>query len=87
MKHHANFTFESPHADLLYRAVYPEADDVGLRSEARLSLEDGRLVLTVDAADISALRAALNMWLRLINVADEVQSLGRAYIHQNRDSS
>jgi KEOPS complex subunit Pcc1 len=85
VKHHASFSFESPHADLLFRAVRPEADEIGLRSEARVSLEAGRLVLTVDAADIVALRAALNMWLRLINVADEVQSLGRGYRHQKQD--
>jgi KEOPS complex subunit Pcc1 len=33
-------------------------------------------VLSVEAQDIAALRAALNMLLRLINVADEMQEIG-----------
>jgi len=33
------------------------------------------LVLKVQARDTAALRAALNMWLRLVNVADEMQVL------------
>jgi KEOPS complex subunit Pcc1 len=32
-------------------------------------------VLSVKADDIPALRAAINMWLRLINVAGEMQEL------------
>jgi len=34
-------------------------------------------VLRVQAADVHALRAALNMWLRLVNVADELQEMIR----------
>ncbi len=33
------------------------------------------LILAVHAADIAALRASLNMWLRLILVAEEMQEL------------
>jgi KEOPS complex subunit Pcc1 len=33
------------------------------------------LVLKIEARDTSSLRAALNMYLRLINVSDEVQDL------------
>jgi tRNA threonylcarbamoyladenosine modification (KEOPS) complex Pcc1 subunit len=35
------------------------------------------LVLCVEAQDIPALRAALNMALRLVNVADEMQDISR----------
>ena len=75
MQHMADFRFESPYAERLYRVVQPETgDNVGSgRSSATVSLEEGRLLLHVEAMDISALRAALNMWLRLINVADEMQ--------------
>jgi len=46
------------------------------RSKAECLLErPDTLVLRVHAADIAALRASLNMWLRLISVADEMQEL------------
>lgn len=33
------------------------------------------LVLSVSAADLPALRAALNTWLRLMNIANEMQEI------------
>jgi KEOPS complex subunit Pcc1 len=36
---------------------------------------DDVIILSVAAEDTSALRAALNMYLRLISVADEMQDL------------
>ena len=52
------------------------ADEVNPRSTISCRLEgDHTLVLTVAAQDTSSLRAALNMYLRLINVADEMQQI------------
>jgi KEOPS complex subunit Pcc1 len=49
---------------------------VNPRSITRCWLEgEDTLVLNVEAQDIAALRAALNMVLRLVNVADEMQDL------------
>jgi KEOPS complex subunit Pcc1 len=75
MKHHATFRFSTPHAGILYATVHPEEEVTGGRSRARVRCEGDALILDVDAADIPALRAALNMWLRLISVADEVHEL------------
>lgn len=44
------------------------------RAECRMSGES-RILLRVGASDPSALRAALNMWLRLVNVAFEMKEL------------
>lgn len=77
MKHEAIFRFEGEGMALIYRSLAPEQEDgVGFRSSTELYLEsDRRLVLHVRAADTSALRAALNMWLRLISVASEMQEM------------
>jgi len=79
MEHEAIFRFESPHAETLFRALHPEvSEEVHPRSRAECTLEDSRtLLLSVWARDIPALRASLNMWLRLINVAEEMQAFCR----------
>jgi KEOPS complex subunit Pcc1 len=76
-QHEAVFRFSTDHAEQIYRALQPElSDEVNPRSTTRCRLEGTRtLVLQVTAEDTAALRAALNMYLRLVNVADEVQGL------------
>ena len=75
--HEAVFRFSTPHARLICQALAPElSDEVNPRSVTRCWLEgDDILVLKVESQDIPALRAALNMVLRLVNVADEMQDL------------
>jgi KEOPS complex subunit Pcc1 len=75
--HKAIFRFSTSHARLIYQALAPElTDDVNPRSTTRCWLEEeDTLVLKVEAQDPASLRAALNMTLRLINVADEMQEL------------
>ncbi|MDH7592870.1 MAG: KEOPS complex subunit Pcc1 [Methanomicrobiales archaeon] len=77
MMHEAIFRFEGEGMDLIYRSLAPEQEDgFGFRSHADIYLENDRLlVLHVKAGDTSALRAALNMWLRLVNVASEMQEI------------
>jgi KEOPS complex subunit Pcc1 len=75
--HEAIFRFSTSHAQLIFQALVPElSDEVNPRSITRCWLEgEDTLVLNVEAQDIAALRAALNMVLRLVNVADEIQDL------------
>jgi KEOPS complex subunit Pcc1 len=77
MRHEAQFWFRSDRARELFRAVSPEmAAEVNPRSRAECRFEEpDTLVLKVQATDVPALRASLNMWLRLINVAQEMQDL------------
>jgi KEOPS complex subunit Pcc1 len=77
MHHEALFCFSTENADRICQAVAPElSDEVNSRSTTCCWLEGpSTLVLKVEAQDIPALRAALNMILRLINVADEIQIL------------
>lgn len=77
--HEALFRFTTDHAERIYRALAPElTDEVNPRSTTRCWLEAGQtLVVQVEAQDVAAMRAALNMFLRLISVADEMQDLVR----------
>jgi KEOPS complex subunit Pcc1 len=76
-QHEAIFHFSTDRAEQIFRAVTPELDDeVNPRSTTTCRLEGpSTLVVEVRAGDMAALRAALNMILRLVNVADEVQGL------------
>lgn len=78
MSHHeAIFRFSTSRAKQIHLALAPElSGEVNTRSITRCWVEDDDfLVMRVKADDIAALRAALNMFLRLINVADEMQDL------------
>ncbi|MCU0629851.1 MAG: hypothetical protein MUF37_01705 [Methanoregulaceae archaeon] len=77
MEHNAVFRFTGPDIMHIYQAVAPEmAGEVNTRSYARCWVEGpDTLVLSVSASDIGALRASINMWLRLINVAKEMQEI------------
>jgi KEOPS complex subunit Pcc1 len=76
-RHEALFRFTSDHAKMIYLALQPELpDEVNPRSSTCCWTEGDRtLVLKIEARDTASLRAALNMYLRLINVSDEVQDL------------
>jgi KEOPS complex subunit Pcc1 len=76
-RHAAVFRFRSDHADQIYKALQPELpDEINTRSTTRCIFEEPDiLVLTIDAQDTASLRAALNMYLRLVNVAYEVTCL------------
>ncbi|NLM29954.1 MAG: hypothetical protein GX216_05935 [Methanomicrobiales archaeon] len=74
MTHTATFRFITDDARALYHSICQEAGDVGERSSVCVRLAgDDTLVLEVTASDIPALRAALNTWLRLVNIAVEVR--------------
>jgi len=75
--HKATFRFSTSHARKIFSALGPElCDDVNPRSQTRCWLEGPEtLVLAIEAQDIASLRAALNMFLRLVNVADEMQDI------------
>lgn len=52
---------------IVYQALAPEAvKPAATRSKIQLKIENGLLVLTVEAKDTVALRAALNAYLRWI---------------------
>ena len=73
MKHTAVFSCRSGMAPEIYRALTPEIGEINPRTEVGVTLGgDDLLAISVAADDIPALRAALNMWLRLVSVAAEM---------------
>jgi KEOPS complex subunit Pcc1 len=78
VRHTAVFSFRSGSAREIFLALSPEMGEINPRTEARVTLNEGDiLVITIAAEDIPALRAALNMWLRLISVAGEMLDMTR----------
>jgi len=76
MNHAACFVFETPFAEKLYEILIPETEsDPGEKSNVRLIKDESSITLFVEAEEASALRASLNMWLRLVNVSNEVLEL------------
>jgi KEOPS complex subunit Pcc1 len=73
----AVFRFRSDNAEKILKAIEPEiSDEVNSRSTTTCHVECGNvLILKVEAQDTAALRAALNMGLRLVNVADEMHQI------------
>lgn len=78
-RHEAVFRFRSDRAEQIFYALEPELpDEVNPRSRTRCALISPEMLeLVVEADDLSSLRAALNMYLRLVNIADEVSGLAK----------
>ncbi|MUV60977.1 KEOPS complex subunit Pcc1 [Halobacterium sp. CBA1126] len=76
MAHGTELVFEygSPAvARTVARSVAVEAGDIdGDRSGAAVDRDGATVTVTVDAADLTALRAGTNTWLTLLEVAERV---------------
>jgi len=75
--HDATFRFSTSHARNILAALGPElCEEVNPRSHTRCRLEgEDTIVLAIQAQDIHSLRAALNMSLRLVSVASDMQDI------------
>ena len=69
----ASITIEGPEADIVRRALAPEAGRDVPKAHVALSGRGGRLTITIEAEDTSALRAAVNSYLRWSDVAARVR--------------
>ncbi len=68
----ATLRLESPHAKTVLRSLAPEVGREIPRTRVELLSEDEAVILKIDAADISALRAALNSYLRWMKISEEI---------------
>lgn len=69
----ATITLDGPEADIVRRALAPEAGRDVPKARVALSGRGRRLTITIDAEDTSALRAAVNSYLRWADVAARVR--------------
>ena len=73
LKFKAEFVFETDDACSIYEAVLPELETpVSDRSIIGMKVNDSNLVLNIETEDVVSMRSALNTWLRLIQIANEV---------------
>jgi len=70
----ATITFAGPEARVVHGSLRPEAGRDVPKARVSLRAARGRLTLTIDADDTSALRAAVNSYLRWADVAARVRN-------------
>jgi KEOPS complex subunit Pcc1 len=64
-------------AALVERSLEPEIGDIeGDRTTATLARDGDEIRMTIDAADLVALRAGQNTWLSLVGVAERCAAAG-----------
>ncbi len=68
---------ESADAANIVAAVSPEARRDLLRTHVEIRLDRGAAVLSVEAADTSAMRAALNSYLECIMITENIDSIAK----------
>jgi KEOPS complex subunit Pcc1 len=69
----ATITFAGPDAGVVYESLRPEAGRDVPKAHVTLQKARGRVTLTIDADDTSALRAAVNSYLRWADIAARVR--------------
>jgi len=68
-------------ARTVHRAVRVEAGDIeGDRTSASVERAGATVRVTVEAADLTALRAGTNTWTTLVGVAEAAADTGNAYV-------
>jgi len=73
MIHKAIFTFETPDAGIIAASLKPESDKEEGRAWGMCrALSNTSFEIHVNAEDLTSLRAALNTWLRLVQIAEEM---------------
>ena len=81
--HEASLAFEypdEPRACVIERSIRREVDEIDDdRSRARVDREGRVLRVSVEAADLVGLRAGLNTWLGLVDVAERAAEAAEGY--------
>jgi len=67
----AEMTFETKYADVVAAALSPELAEKIPRTQVSIGRKGDQVVVRIEADDKNALRAALNSYIRWMNVAEE----------------
>jgi len=59
---------------VVYQSLKPELEATHQRSATELGIQGNSLILRICSEDLVSMRAALNGWLRLIRIADEMNA-------------
>ncbi len=61
----AKIEFSTEQAEIYYNALAPEGGVLpGRRTKAKITIKDNKLILSIEAKDITAMRAAVNSFIR-----------------------
>ena len=71
-RNRAVVTFTGEGAEIVARALAPEAGRDIPRTSVEIESSPGKATLSIEAADVAAIRAALNSYLRWADVAAKV---------------
>jgi len=74
----AKYILDMHNVDQIYSSIVPELSVSPInpqRSRVVISKKRGKLIVSLEAEDISSFRAATNTWLRLVLVAAEMESI------------
>jgi tRNA threonylcarbamoyladenosine modification (KEOPS) complex Pcc1 subunit len=74
----AKYILDIKDLDQIYLALVPElsvSPTCVQRSRVTISKKCGKLIISVEADDISSFRAATNTWLGLVSVAADMESI------------
>ena len=72
MKGLAEVNFKADDPDTVFEALFPEIEDELYKSKISLSRETDAINLNLKGKDLSSMRATLNTWIRLVNIALEM---------------
>lgn len=67
----AQVAFRTDHADVVAKALSPELTEKIPRTKVTVEGREREVLISVEAEDHTALRAALNSYIRWANVAEE----------------
>lgn len=68
----ATLRLVTPHGRAVWGALHPEVGREIPRTRVSIVPGEGEIVLNIEATDLGALRAALNSYLRWINISEEI---------------
>ena len=74
----ATYILDMHDVEQIYSSIVPELSVSPTnvqRSRVVISKKRGKLIISLEAEDISSFRAATNTWLRLVSVAAEMESI------------
>lgn len=74
----AVLTIDGPGASNAVTSIEPETHRDLLRTHVEIGMADGKAVMTIDAEDTSAMRAALNSFLECLTVTENIEKITKA---------
>lgn len=70
----ANLRVQTAHADTILSSISPEAGREIPRTKVHVARDGADVVLSVEAMDLAAMRAALNSYLRWMVIAEDMSN-------------